>query len=177
VEVKAGVQDPPAARIVISRVPGTTPFVETFHLTLFLQVAAGLLQMDGTASGSGQSDYDQPIEPNGTVAQAELDWKPGNQFAGEIRFHADTHSLVDGTYKGIESKETDGAAPLLLRLNATVMGLSADRSAGGIGDIDVDTDMRVFVNQEFDLYLNVFHNFTPREDWSFVRDGEYPVPP
>ena len=37
-------------------------------------------------------------------------------------------------------------------------------------------DLATVVNQAVEIYVHVFYNFVPREDWQFGRDGDHPLP-
>src|ERR1041385_4332197 len=178
VEVVAGVSDPDAIKVLLTAVPRGTPFVEALQATIFI---TGSFNVEGVVrftsgdlvGNEGNYNFNIDISPNGTVAQAELDWSSTSPLGVNALSYCETESSGDT----LDGHSARGPNPLVLRLNATEDGNSADSiycdfwAAGSSG-----TPVGVIYNTKLDCFVHVFHNFMPRDDWIFSRDGDYPVP-
>lgn len=182
VQVKAGDADPDPVRIQLTTVTPPTPYIETLHIRMFV-AAAGYLPVVGpynsgatTAVDSSSWSYLTTISANGTVAQFEYDWVPGFDIAENGQGHATTYT--GSPRQTLDDKTVTGPSPLVLRLNATGPKGSATQIAGDIrANPSAGLPVGAMVDQSVDCFVHVFHNFVPRADWVFARDGDYPVPP
>ena len=177
VEVVAGDQDPKPVRILLTAVPSDDPYVVATQHTVFIQsstAAAGTSLTVGVQAGPIQNSlfsFTDDAGPNATVAQAELHWEPSLHTASSLQLDFDSY-IGD---EEVASVRQLGVEPLVARVNATNGDLAADRVHGTM-TADRTPPVNVFVNQAIEIYVHVFYNFLPREDWQFGRDGEYPVP-
>lgn len=183
VEVVAGVDNPEAIKILLAAIPRATPFIEALNAMIFIS-GSGWVELPGvggtgiTVGGagvlsSGNWNFEVEIQPNGTVAQTELNWDPTSPLGENGRAAGGTY---DGN-TGIDTAIVTGAAPLAIRANATEGEDTADNvyysfyawaSAG--------TPVGFAFNQQVDVFVHVFHNFLPNDGWLFSRDGEHPIP-
>ena len=125
------------------------------------------------------------IDDQPTTLQVEVDWDATVTMLGEGGllecrvFGTDP----DGSTVGAQSSQS-GPSPLTLRMPGTwtdedsgaavtAHGLSCELSNTNGDTVPAST----MVNQQADLYLHLFYNFVPDEAWTFIADGEYPVPP
>lgn len=177
VEVVAGDQDPKSVRIMLVAVASGEPYVVPSQHTVFIQsstAAAGISLTVGVQAGPIQNSlfsFGDEVGPNATVAQAELHWDPAAPTASSLQLDY-ASSAGD---EEVASARQLGVKPLVARVNATDGSTSAD-FVGGVMTADRTPPVNVFVNQAVEIYVHVFYNFVPRDDWQFGRDGEYPVP-
>lgn len=183
VVVEAAKKDPEPVRVVMAALPGTEPFIESFKATLFVAFSAplfgSLAPSDAGLEGDDRATFS--IQPNATVIQMETSWDATTPTGEHIRMYA---SATDaGT--PMEIKSIEGGSPLALRVNGTADGDIADGFYFGVGSLArgftsteaPDPNGYLVLNQEFEAFAHAFHNFLPRDDWLFVRDGEHPLPP
>lgn len=183
VEVEAGVNDPDPVRVLLNTIPGLAPYVETYQAELFIHLSSHSL---GAIS---PTDDDTPIltfdvGAHSTIIQQELTWKPSSPTGEHVRLYGAALPIDWKVGNEIDRQSAIGGSPLTVRLNGTVDDRTADRFYVGVtaatqlasGPTDVDPAAGLVVNQAFQAFVHVFHNFVPSEDWRFVRDGPYPVP-
>ena len=127
----------------------------------------------GNLIGEGNYVFGIDITPGGTVAQTELVWEP-TQALGEFG------AGCGGTYDGDDPVQTacvEGPSPIVARANATADNLSADSLSYSFWARPFDpVPVGLQFDQPVDAFITVFHNFLPRDGWTFVSDGPYPVP-
>jgi hypothetical protein len=182
VDVVAGVDAPEAVRVLLARIPQATPFIEMLSAKIHLTGAVWLTipgQFSGGVSvgnliGEGNYVFGIEITPGGTVAQTELVWE-ATQPLGEIG------AGCGGTFDGDEPVQTDcfeGASPIVARANVTGDNLSADSISYSFWARPLDpAPVGLQFDQAIDVFITVFHNFMPRDGWTFTGDGEHPLPP
>jgi hypothetical protein len=182
VDVVAGVDAPEAVRILLARIPQATPFVEMLSAKIHLTgavwatvpgVFGGGVSI-GNLIGEGNYVFRSDITPGGTIAQTELVWE-ATQPLGEIG------AGCGGTFDGDEEVQTacfEGASPIVARANATGDNLSADAVSYSFWARPFDpAPVGLQFDQAIDVFIAVFHNFLPRDGWTFTGDGEHPLPP
>lgn len=184
VQVEAGIDDPEPLRILVTAIPRETPFIEAIEIQLFISGAVnapGLGAYNNGATnalGMGTWSFLNAVTPNGTVAQFEYDWEKTSDFAINGQGHATTYARPRDAREAVDDQTISGPSPIVLRLNAsspdlgTVTDVAGDlRAAPSAG-----TPVGAMVNQQADCFIHIFHNFVPRDDWQFGRDGEHPIP-
>lgn len=181
VDVVAGVDNPEAVKILLTAIPRATPFIEAHQVKLFVSasvwvesaVSTGLtLGGNGVLSEAGSS-FLVEIQPNGTLAQSELNWEATSPLANQAR-------TAGGTYRGTSTFDIailHGPSPIVKRSNATTEEGTADSVRHNFyAWPSTAVPAGVLVNQEINAFVHVFHNFHPDADWIFSRDGEHPIP-
>ena len=182
VDVVAGVDAPEAVRMLLGRVAQQAPFIEMLSAKIHLTGAVWVTipgQFSGGVSvgnliGEGNYVFGVEITPGGTVAQTELVWE-ATQALGEIG------AGCGGTYDDGEAVQTacfEGTSPIVARANATAENLTADSLSYSFWARPFSpAPVGAQLDQSIDVFITVFHNFLPRDDWTFTGDGEHPVPP
>lgn len=182
VVVEAGRDDPDAVRVVMLALPGTEPFIESFSGTMF--IALSITFVGGVGGQEIGEDPDRLIfsmQPNASVVQMEAEWSPTSPTGEHLRMYGSVSE--DGS--PLHIRATTGSSPLWLRNNGTVdndvgngfyFGVQALARSPTSGQAP-DPEGTLVVNQQVNGFAHAFHNFLPRDDWLFVRDGEHPVPP
>lgn len=123
---------------------------------------------------------DQP-----TTLQAEVAWDATVAMLGEVGQLTCTilGDDPDGSSALVRYSQS-GTSPLTLRMPGTWVDEDSGAPVlanGGSCQLSNANGAQVpaslMVNQQADLYLHLFYNFVPDEGWTFIADGEYPVPP
>ncbi len=186
VEVVAGVDKPPVTRLLIERIPGSEPYATPLHIDGLMVCSAqvAIVFMTGCMVGAYTDDHSRNyFDVDGTpdFVQAELTWKTTQTLAQDACMRNYSSTGLGGTTLVSDSC---GASPRVQRIEGARLN-ETDVGAGrgienvvwvsplGAGGVPV---LGVAIDQPFDVYVHLFHNFTPAEDWLFVEDGD-PVPP
>ncbi|HUR62303.1 MAG TPA: carboxypeptidase-like regulatory domain-containing protein [Candidatus Thermoplasmatota archaeon] len=191
VQVEAGVGRPPVVSIQLLALPTATPFVEAYKTRISSSFAvcpappappgcnsaSGITDV-GVLLGQGVRAVSILLSPNATVAQTEMEWTPQTPLAQQGHVHCSAADGIDRT----DSGDAVGPSPLALRsrLTAVVKGMAVEATGYGCTwEPAPGTDVPVGAAwaQDIVAVTHVFHNLTPRADWAFSRDGDYPVPP
>lgn len=181
--VKAGVDSPDAIQVVLQANASRVPSVDSTKIDVFVSssyctpVQCGHVIQGQTPGGLGTDVIAYQWDAAPTAVQAELDWDPVTPFAEDGEFRCS----VSGDTGHSESILVAGASPLVVRLPGSVPadagGLEPARSLYcNSGPDSATSTLSVWANQKLQVIVTVFHNFTPRDDWVFSRDGDYPVP-
>lgn len=177
VDVIAGQSDPPIVRVQVQTIPKATPFIEAFQVRLYFSGAVStpvlLVRAGDLVGDEGTFFFELDITPNGTLAQAEFQWEPTTALGSNL-------FIGGGTYIGdddLDVNSASGPSVLVLRANATEDGDTADKVAYNMWSGDFEDPPAAYVQQSVDAFVHVFHNFLPREGWTFTADGEHPLPP
>ncbi|HUR60800.1 MAG TPA: hypothetical protein VM286_00345 [Candidatus Thermoplasmatota archaeon] len=83
-----------------------------------------------------------------------------------------TQPLGNQLYFEFGGQSIQGDSPLKLRLTQAQLA-----EAGDDGDVMArvfagDVSPTVVINQEYNIFVQYFYNFVPREDYTFVKDGQ-----
>lgn len=181
VQVVAGVDDPDVVRILLTAEQRLAPYVEAVARDLFVSAGACLdgactALSAGIVTGVASPRMDAYVSPNGTVLQAEFNWKPTTAYSDVL--HVWGGAFIEATGEYVEYGVYDGPSPLVVRAEASNQNGTSDFITYGVKGATSSSlpGNGIMLNQEIRGFLHVFHNFVPREDWQFGRDGEYPVP-
>jgi hypothetical protein len=177
VDVVAGDSDPAPVRVLLQSIPRATPFIEAFSSRLYFAGAVStpvvLVRLGDMVGDEGNYAIEVPIEPNGTVAQAEFVWEPSSPLGEAIWFGG-------GTYAGdedVDEVEAAGPSPVVLLASATKGGDTADKVVYHMWSDGGGQPLSAHAQQSVDAFVHVFHNFLPNDGWLFTRDGAHPLPP
>lgn len=179
--VEAGVDKPPIVRVQLTEDPGSLPTVETLVFEGFIQcsvvtpvVRAAVCAVPGIVGidlGDDFITYFDIDEPD--FIQSELLWD-STQPAGD--------NLALQNYGGRAS--ADGPSPLMLALDKEYVAgnqVSENRFSfrvfagwiDGTGNPVTGWGVGATIEQDFDMYINIFTNTVPTEGWMFSEDGAY----
>ena len=179
VEVVAGDDRPPIAKVRIVPAPETLPMALTQNWDGYLACGFGLpgASLNPCANAGSDNLHNFTVEEVPAYVQVELVWKGTNVFG-------DTMSIGILDPNGLSSNfvGADCASPCVFRANGTVMQehLGMDfteytvRVFPGSGADGMGAS--VVLEQGFSIYATEFHRFEPDADWRFVEDGPYPIP-
>ncbi len=191
VAVVAGVNEPPAVRILMESDPESRPYVSVQQHTGFIECSFRVRDATGatsavfgepyyyghnTCNGLGNQLTNFPLEFDmaPTWVQGELTWQSSQATGSGL-------SLVVGPRdcRDIKWDRGDGTSPQINTVNATVIQENADLES------DLGTCFRVFtwsapefgdaigagIAQEFSLTTHIFYNAVPEEGWTFGTHG------
>lgn len=205
VEVAAGVDRPDVVKVLLEADPSTRPFVEQFKFDGYIECSFSLVAAGLAACSTAGSDNDVFLTEYGLDrvpdwAQAEAQWSSTQALGDRVTllFSAPGEGALLDNYG-----EEEGTSPLLVSANRTTLdgyGVGAGQTlmvrvfnapVEGTrppdpldGDDCFDrpalggclTGIGATLNQEFTVYTHVFHNLVPEEGWSFIDDGDHPLP-
>lgn len=177
-EVKAGDFVPDSIKVQILADPASTPAVDVFHFTGYIEcnVVAGPFFMPCEApfvGPVGQDDFSREFNLTGNVrfVQAVLVWTP--TYPGAEELYANVYT---GDYNIVGYGAS--ASPLVISINKTADAelfsgtyVGFEVSSNGVGGLAGGA-----IEQTFDAYIVVTHNFAPPAGYLFTRDGEPKVP-
>lgn len=191
VEVKAGISDPPPLKVVLMRSPQSTPYIDSYSIDMFASFKSPFLGLGSAfdeALGQGQSAFFQAdVMPTATVAQMEISWKPSSALSQHASLVGSTRQEDGDSNVLVDYGIVEGASPLTVRsittnvtadpVVATYFFLRIDPVAWNVESPTVpDIGGAALINQKFSGFAHVFHHFVPDPEWTFVRDGPYPLP-
>jgi hypothetical protein len=190
--------DDPVVRIVMLVDAETVPYHQVLHVEMFLQCGVGA---PGTSystcqTPNGASDIvcvtlsvclGHPLEHNGLVevdpgpgapefSQAEAVWDATNPSAEELLWNM--FARTPGTIDFDNGTGLDGPSPVIMPWNKTELA-GAQIGQGKIFVFQVYPSSEtpgVVLQQRVDLFITLFYNYSPAEDWTLAADGE-PVDP
>jgi hypothetical protein len=179
VDVVAGVAAPEPVKILLQSDPGSLPYVEQYKLDGFMQCGGVFVVVTFSAPCTtliGDEDArgaDYNYTANLTWAQSEMVWEANTQLADRFELVFGRHSFT-------------GTSPLTVSANATAWGEGADEggetsvfvwpmgmegsNVGGLWGVGL------VLQQEFQIFTFFFHNHQPPTGWTFVNDGDPPLP-
>jgi hypothetical protein len=108
-------------------------------------------------------------EEGATVVQMEFTWDAQTPLTETLEAH------MGYGLNGKTNIATTGTSPLVLRLNATIDGLPVEYACGWLEAID-QGGISLGYQQDYHVRIDTFFGFVPRADWTFGKDGPYPVP-
>ncbi|MHB8633796.1 MAG: carboxypeptidase-like regulatory domain-containing protein [Thermoplasmatota archaeon] len=178
VDVKAGDNAPAATRIQLVADPSATPSFDLFHFNGYIEcnVVAVIVfvpcqnPVDGSEIGNDHFSESFNVTGNATFVQGTLVWNPTYPGADQLYFN-----LYTGNYNIITS--AGGPSPLV----ANVTGKDANVFSNTYIDMEVSSNGAMglaggAIEQSFDGYLVITHNFTPAAGYLFYRDGPPHLP-
>lgn len=176
VEVAAGVAAPPVTRIQIQADPGSTPSVDVFHFQGYIEcnLVAGPFFSPCEAPGVGEvpgDDYTRSYNVTGNVSfvQSTLVWTATYPGAEELYQNVYTGDYNIIGYAG-------GPSPLVVNITKDAGAFSNTYLAVEISSNGVQGTAGGAIEQSFDDYIVVTHNFVPPPGYSFLRDGAPRIP-
>ena len=179
IEVVAGDERPPIAKVRLLPAPETLPAAVTQNWDGYL--ACGF----GTPAGSANpcADLGSDNVHNFTVdsvpdyLQVEMVWKGTNVFGDTLNI-----GILDPNGLLSDFVGADCASPCTFRVDRETL-------VANLGEGFTEYTVRVFpgsgedgsgasvvIEQGFSVYVTEFHRFEPEEDWLFVEDGTYILP-
>lgn len=204
VDVTAGVERPPAVRMILEVDPETTPYYTEYVFDGFIEcgftspavgVALCGVVDDETLNEDSQVRY--PFDRTPTWIQSELSWQSTQAAGGELALmYSYLHADCDPFYCDHDIR---GPSPLVLKANETV--------AQTLDENETELYIRVFTDdvddtaspvctpptpatnevcpqgsgvtfqQSFRIVTHVFYGYEPPEDWTFGQAREVPPPP
>lgn len=199
VEVQAGVDEPPIAKMVLPANPSTAPYFEAYSYDAFITCGAAIV-----ATSVGCNTFPDVGEALGDRVyfrfeftslpmwtQGELVWEQTQPAGGAMIWE-----IVDPNYPGAPQPHTGyretGPSPALAYINTTVLKDSEEWAVGDAGEGN-GVQYRIFagphptctgvgfgcgitLNQKMTGYIHHFYNFAPTEGWRFYYDGDPKVP-
>lgn len=178
--VVAGDADPPLVKMLLTLDIVSAPFTQLQEWKAFLQCGAGA-PVDNPVSGPHTTinpcfltgsdnvhsfEYAPGVRP--AFAQAEAVWKGTQPLGNRLQFgYYDPASLATNW------KTVDGVSPLILPA-------TSEEVVAAVGNDSNDLTVRIFagthqptvvLNQAYDIYMQYFYNFVPREGYTFAGDG------
>lgn len=194
-EVVAGIDQPPVLKILMEAVPGTAPFVQDIYLRGYLTCGAavfatsvGCTTFGPVADAIGdQSIFSVDFDLLPRWVQGELVWDATQPAAGAFIWEIVRSEEPQTPQPHIGYRETK-VSPALAYLNETVV------AEHGEWILDKGVDFRFFggphplcegiygfgcgltLEQEVEIFIHNFYNFSPDEGWRFTADGAHPVP-
>ncbi len=185
--VEADVLRPELVRLQIIPVPGTEPMVITLVQSGFIACGASTTATVHSVCSDAQLNEDRshvlfeiPVKPD--HYQVEIVWKSTQVLATSLYTIHYMYDFPNETLMGgfdFRLCEFGGESPLICSLGPEE--LAAFDIGGGIGvDVAMFSDgpagNGAALDQPFDVYMSLFYNMAPDDEWTFVEDGEHPVP-
>lgn len=203
--VVAGVDEPPVLKVLLERIPGTQPFVEDLFLAGYLTCGAavfatsvGCTTFGPVADAVGdQSIFSVDYTQAPQWVQGELVWEATQPAAGAFIWEIVRSEEPQTPQPHIGYRETR-ESPALAYLNGTVTAEHAEWI------VEKGLDFRFFggphelcripaeppagspvgwrfgcgltLEQEAEVFVHNFYNFSPAEGWRFTVDGAHPLP-
>lgn len=189
VEVVADDNAPPILKVLIERIPGAEPAVDTQKFEGFISCSIGTPATfhDCNTLDEQYSSFYIDMERPPSWIQTEIVWD-STQPAGDWLYVIQGFCVCDGGFPDFPERfnETNSAqSPYITRVGPDLlesMGAGTERrqlvvdvSASG-PEPETTNGSGVALNQEFTLYVTFFYNLEPAADWVFIEDGDHPVP-
>jgi len=174
--VVAGERDPPITKVTLLVDQASQPFAEVLQWSAFLQCGMNAVAISLNPCAFTGSDNVHDFEFNGQVpqyAQAEVVWTGTQPLGNWLSFSIHDPDTSTGSCYRVNSQ-----SPAVLKANQTQItdcyGEDAELLTYKIfpgsqpGTPPVPT---VLTNQRYDVYVQYFYGFTPREDYFFHQEG------
>lgn len=202
VDVVAGVKDPAAVKLQLTKLFEQDPFVEQFKMDGFIacsyHVSAG-----ASVAAPCITDYTSILVPGGAAPDLrdvqgdtreylmelgsgwqsmviEMTWEPSASGTSPEMGGAASY---EGRLATHAYSRFDGPAPLRVQIDEGMPGPGGDEPvpSEGLDDLIVffsvrsgDDPVAVSVNQEFEVFHHTFYYGDPPEGWSFLAGDELP---
>lgn len=203
--VVAGIDEPPVVKVLMEPVPGQGPYIQDLQFNGYLTCGAavfatsvGCTTFGPVASAIGdQSIFSVDFDQAPRWVQGELVWEATQPAAGAFIWEIVRSEEPQTPQPHIGYRETKGS-PALAYLNETVTAEHAEwivekgvdfRFFGGPHELCQIPVARppgspvgwafgcgLTLEQEAEVFVHNFYNFSPREGWRFTVDGTHPVP-
>jgi hypothetical protein len=199
IEVVAGVDDPPVAKLLLVFIPGEAPFYTEVKMEAFVQCivpGANLCAIVNLYSCALAGHCEPIVEDTSFIVlhdelvalQRTPDW-----FQTEVVWQS-TQSVSDGLSVrfspegGALSEQTDrvaGPSPLVMlvdRTRAEEWGTGTEFGMvyeifGHMEETSAVGSVGFVVNQRVSFFFHVFYGYAPPDGWQFSIDGSVPQPP
>lgn len=184
-EVVAGEAEPKVLKVLLPANPSELPSYDVYHFAGFLECNVALplvfipCQNPATGDPIGNDNFEATYNLTGNITfiHVSLIWQATEPVGTELYYNVfpkpgdDSTTCDPGCWTG-------GPSPLLLDIDSSKTQPFQD---SGTVSIDVSGNGEqglagAELQQSFDAYIVVFHNFTPPEGYSYAADGD-PVPP
>lgn len=178
--VEAGVDKPPVVRVQLEEDLESLPFTTLEVFAGYLQCGAGfggVGALNPCALTESVNTFDIPALPDLNTSQLEMFWKGTNAFGDGLGLGIYNPSTTASDFVGV-----DGGSPLNLRV-------SGDRIEEHYGENMPSYLARVFpgagsdagtvtvvLEQRFEIFASHSYGFGFDEGWTFIGDGEHPIP-
>ncbi|MGB0652959.1 MAG: carboxypeptidase-like regulatory domain-containing protein [Thermoplasmatota archaeon] len=187
VDVVAGVDEPPAVKILLEVNVEATPFYEEYTFDGFIECTTGVAAVCGapnllTGSQITNDRFSTTFEmsPNPEYVQVEMVWQSTQALTPDMYFEMESDPDFD--FYG----SAEGPSPIMANITAEQAASTGLGGTNGLyvsifsGGIDDDAGgpgvVGVTVQQEFTIFVHAFYAYTPPEGWRFTADGDPPVP-
>lgn len=198
-EVVAGIDDPPAVKMLLALRTSDAPFFVEMKMDGFLQCSAFVgnwcfianyypcfaMETAGQpCSGNLTNDnsyflIDQPLRELQRVPdrlQVEMVWESTQALGGEMNMRLDFIEDTSG-FQYDNSTEETGASPLLVDMDEQELELN---EIGTTRAIAIETfhggATAAAIEQRFTDFVHVFYGYQPPEGWRFTDEGKVPPP-
>jgi hypothetical protein len=190
VDVVAGDSAPAVTRIQVLADPSTRPSVDLFHFKGFLECSAvvgtpltgGFFTpcenpATGERIGNENSHTSFNVTGNTTWVQATMIWSSTNPLGAELYYNL-YYSQSD--YPDSVVGFGRGPSPLETNVNGTAANTFGEAGhllfEGAASRSTTQGFAGAAFQQDFDVYIVVFHGFEPPPGYSFARDGDPVLP-
>lgn len=181
---------PAAVKLTLAAVRNLDPHVVAHSETLLVS-SAFCIDTYCNKVFSGNSDdlrtHDRAymeVDDQPTAFQVEVSWDATVATLGD-------NGLIECTVFGDDPEGStvlvrytqSGPSPLALRMPGTWLDEDSGATIRPNGvtcelfNANGDVPVSLMLQQQAELYAHFFYNFLPDEGWTFVGDGEHPVPP
>ncbi len=176
VSVEAGVDKPPVVRILLESDPSSMPYTEIVVFEGYLQCGAGIGGVGSTnpcALADSVNTFDSYVNDGLNMTQLEMVWKGTNVLGDGLSIGI----LRPGTLSNFVN--SDGPSPRILPVSGAL--LEEEHGEGYESYLirvfpGTSQPLSLVVEQRFTIYDTHFYGFAADEGWSFVEDGEHPIP-
>ena len=192
-DVRAGEDQPPAVRILLTRAADFAPYFELRVYEGYIQCTLSFLVLCGIANlYTGESvtndryAWTWHFQPNATLLQAELVWDSTQSLSPTMYFDMRPDGDCDEGF----GNSTEGESPVFATINGT------EFTEGGIDLEQCGVYFALFsghneplprwpvtgwgfgatVQQQFRMYVHTFYDFLPPPGWQYSVDGDPTLP-
>lgn len=202
VEVAAGVDDPPAVRMLLAAVPGAQPFLTEAKVEAFVQCIVPGANVCAIVNlyPCAVAGYCEPILDDTSYVlyydplvalqrppdwfQTELVWESTQGVSPDLAMLASAHEPADGASRDERQAAARGPSPLVLawdRSNASAWDMGTKKGVsyeifGHMEQTSALGSLGFVVNQRVTFFLHGFYGYAPPAGWQFSRDGDVPPP-
>lgn len=186
-EVVADVEEPDIVKVLIDRIPGTEPRADTYSRDGYISCSIGtpVSFTDCNTIEEQQAHLTFPIVGEPDWMQTEVVWE-STQALGEWLYIIQGICDCEDGFGDRFDETANATSPYIVRVDDGVFDVD-DEAGDGIFYVvepsasgpepELTNGSGIALNQRFSVYVTLFYNLEPAEDWSFTEDGPYPVPP